>query len=71
MSGWRQEGQTLHYTLWCRKCEKAYSDSVDLTKIIAKAAPQCPLCLQVLPLPEDLGERIFALQGKDKYGRKL
>lgn len=61
----------LHYTLHCPACKRDYPDSVDVTKVIAKATPQCPQCLYVMQMPADLSSRIFALQGRDRYGRRI
>ena len=62
--------QKIKFVLHCQKCDKDYPDEVILNgRHLSYGTPQCPKCLQVLPYPDDLGERIFKAQGLDKYGR--
>lgn len=63
--------RTLKFTLHCGKCEIDYPESIPLDRLISKGTPQCPKCLMVLPYPNDLAERIFSAQGRDKYGQSL
>lgn len=63
--------RTLRYTLHCSECDKDYPDEIQLDRLIAKGTPQCPQCLMVLPMPDDLSKRIFAAQGRGKYGKPL
>lgn len=66
-----QSGErALRYTLHCRECNRDYADEIPLDSLIFKGTPQCPQCLRVLAMPDDLGKRIFAAQGRDKYGRR-
>lgn len=61
------DAHTIRYALHCRQCDKDWPDEVRLDGVIAKGTPQCPQCLMVLPM-DDLAQRIFAAQGRNRYG---